>query len=104
MRNDNVLLTGMNSASINKAEKAMKARSEAKKAKESKRSTLLPAIEPILALLDKEKERATLQMLELVDSKTSATDVKNNIQSIKMYRESIARLRSSLTAIMRVDK
>lgn len=100
MRNDTVLLTGMNSGTISKVERNREKERLKKEAKLRTKATIHPAIEPVIEELKKEKNRTTMELLDLVDGKQEA-DIQVQIMALKLYRESMDALRSRLNTIMR---
>lgn len=100
MRNDSVLLTGMNSSTISKVERNREKERLKKEATLKVKNAIHPSIEPILEELKKEKDRTTLEILELVDGKATE-DVQMQIKALKLYRESMDALKSRLSTIMR---
>lgn len=104
MRNDSILFTGMTSNSINKADKALKARKKATEEKASQRSKIMPAVEPIIELIKKERDLTISSLLSVVDSNTSEDDLKATVVALNLYRQSIDKLQNSITRIMRVKE
>lgn len=100
MRNDSVLLTGMNSSTISKVERNKEKERLRKEAQLKTKAVIHPAVEPVLNELKKEKDRTTMEMLDLVDGKQQE-DVQVQIMALKLYRESMDALKSRLTTIMR---
>lgn len=102
MRSDSVLLTGMNSATVNKVEKNKEKERLRKEAKLKTKQKIHPSIEPVLEELDKEIKSTILSQLELVDGKVD-DDFKSNALALKLYKESCIKLRNRLSNIMRVE-
>ena len=105
MRNDSILLTGMNSGTVSKVDRERRLRLEKeKKEKLAKKNAILPTIEPVLAEIEKEKKRTILEIMEKVDANTSEADLKANILALNLYKQSMNHLGTRLKNIMRVDK
>ncbi len=102
MRTDSILNTGMSSATLNKAERVKKAREARAEQKKQVRNVILPAIEPVLEELDKERNKTIIDLMETIDASTSDVDVKSIILSLNLYKESLENLKSRLSNIMRV--
>lgn len=100
-RSDSSLITGLSSASINKAERAKELREERARLKESKRTRIAPAIEPVIEELEKEKDRVILELLSMVTPTTPKDGAKELLVSLNLYKTSMERLKSRLSNIMR---
>lgn len=104
MRNDSVLLTGMNSGTVSKVDRERMARQKKEKQERlSKKHVIQPAIEPVLAEIDKEKKRTILAIMESVNGETTDSDLKANILALNLYKQSLDKLSIRLKNIMRVD-
>jgi len=104
MRNDSVLLTGMNSGTVSKVDRERMLREKkAKQERLSKKHVIQPAIEPVIAEIDKEKKRTILEMMEAVNADTNEADLKSNIVALNLYKKSLDKLSTRLKNIMRVD-
>jgi len=101
MRNDSILNTGMSSVSVDKSRRAKQAKEERQRAKKEKRTKLMPAAEVVIAELDKEKQNTEKMLLAQINVKTSDQSVKDIIVALNMYGNSISKLRSRLSNIMR---
>ena len=98
-RNDSILLTGMNSSTVTKSSR-MKDKEEFKRAaKLQKKSKISPSIEPVLEELDKERDSTILAQLDLVDASTENFEAQ--ALALKLYKESMAKLKNRLSNIMR---
>lgn len=101
-RSDSILLTGANSGTLGKVERA-KAKDEIKKqSKLNKKHKIAPAIEPVLEEIEKEIKSTILAQMDLIDGNTE--DFKSMAMALKLYKESCHKLKSRLTNIMRVEK
>lgn len=96
-RSDSVLLTGMTSNTISKVERNREKETHKREEKLKAKALIHPSIEPVLQELEKEKNRATLEIIELVEG----TPSEQTIESLKLYRQSMDKLKSRLTNIMR---
>jgi hypothetical protein len=104
MRSDSILVTGMDSHSINKAERVLEAKNARKEKKERVRTVIAPTIEPVLEEIDKERQKTILGLIEVVETGTSQEDIKATILALNLYKESLDSLKSRLQNIMRVSK
>lgn len=104
-RSDSILLTGMTSSTVSKVDRERMARQKREKQEKlSKKNVLLPAVEPVLLEIDKEKQRTTLELIELVDNYTeNQENHKELMRSLNMYRRSMDKLKTRIKNIMRVD-
>lgn len=100
MHSDSVLLTGMTSNSISKVERNKQKERLKKEATLKTKAVIHPAIEPVIEELNKERDRTTMEMLDLVDGKQES-DIQVQILALKLYRESMSDLKSRLSNIMR---
>ncbi len=100
-RSDSVLLTGMNSSSISKVERAKEKERLKKDAKLKVKKQIAPSIEPVIAEIEKEQQATILAQLDLIDG--SDEDFKAMALALKLYKESLSRLKSRLSTIMRVE-
>ncbi len=103
-RSDSVLNTGMSSATLNKSERVKKAREARADQKKQVRNTILPAIEPVIDELVKERNKTILDLMETINASTSQEDVKSIILALNLYKDSMESLKSRLTNIMRVKE
>jgi hypothetical protein len=103
MRSDSILNTGLTSASINKAQRAKEARKARQDAKLTKRAHLIPAAEIIVEELQKELSNTQIKLLSMIDAKTTDGEVKDIIVALNLYTDSIKRLKSRISNIMRVN-
>lgn len=103
MRSDSILVTGMTGASVDKAERMKIIREQKRNQKLANKTKLIPAAELVTQELQKEKDRTTLSILEAVDNfKINDKEHKANMQSLHLYRQSMANLSDRLNRIMRV--
>lgn len=100
-RSDSVLLTGMNSGSINKVERSREKERQRQEEKLKVKATIHKSVIPVLEELKKEKDRTTLELLEVIDGNTDEANVKAVTVSLKLYRTSMDKLASRLGNIMR---
>ena len=98
-RSDSVLLTGMNSSTVSKVDR-MKEKEEFKRqAKLQKKAKIAPTIEPVIEEIDRERDATILAQLDLVDG--GADNFEAHAIALKLYKESLSRLKSRLSTIMR---
>lgn len=102
MRSDSILLTGMNSNSVSKLERSKEKERLKKEKKLHVKAKVAPAIEPVLAEIDKEINITVLAQLDLVDT-TSGEEFKATALALKLYKESCRNLKSKLSKIMRTE-
>lgn len=100
-RTDSILNTGMTSHTINKAERMKKARENRNQIKQAKRTKLMPAAEVVITELDKEKQNTEKMLLEQINVNTPDQSVKDIIVALNLYGESLNKLKSRLSNIMR---
>lgn len=100
-RSDSVLLTGMNSASVSKVERAKEKERLKKESKLKVKSKIAPSIEPVIDEIDKEIKATIIAQMDLIDG--SEEDFKAMAKALKLYKESCSRLKSRLSNIMRVE-
>lgn len=104
MRNDSILLTGMNSGTVSKVDRERMARQKKEKQERlSKKQVIQPAIEPVLLEIDKEKKRTILELMESIDTASTEQDLKSTIVALNLYKKSLDKLSIRLKNIMRVD-
>lgn len=101
MRNDSILNTGINSASINKAARAKEARLLRQQEKEQKRAKLHPAAEVVAEEIRKEQEYVKTTLLSLINTATPEADVKSLIVSLNLYDLSMKSLKTRISNILR---
>lgn len=101
-RSDSVLLTGANSGTLGKLDRAKQAEELKKQAKISKKHKIAPTIEPVLEEIDKEVQSTIMAQMDLIDGDTE--DFKSMALALKLYKESCKKLKSRLSNIMRVEK
>lgn len=104
MRSDSILNTGLTSISVTKVSEERKRREERAKAKEDKRAVMAPSIEPVLEELRKEKEKTVQSLLSVISPTTPHEDVKSLVVSLNLYADSMDKLKSRLSNIMRITK
>lgn len=97
--NDSVLLTGMTSSSVSKVDRMKEKDLYKREAKLRKKAKISPTIEPVLEELDKERDATILAQLDLVDASTE--NFESQALALKLYKESMSKLKSRLTNIMR---
>lgn len=102
MRNDSILLTGMNSNSVSKLERSQEKERLKKEKKLQVKAKVAPTIEPVIAELEKEIRNTVLAQLDLVDA-ASDDDFKASALALKMYKTSCQNLKSKLSMIMRAE-
>jgi hypothetical protein len=101
MRNDSSLYSGISSNTAAKAERAKIAREERKRVKTDKKTILTPVAEIVVEELDKEKKATELKLLSMIQVGTTDEQSKDVIAALNLYSESINKLRSRLSNIMR---
>lgn len=102
MRSDSVLLTGMNSGTVNKVERSKEKEKLRQEAKLRTKAKIHPSIEPVLEEIDKEIKATILAQLDLID--TSTGDFTSNALALKLYKESCQKLKNRLSNIMRTEE
>lgn len=104
-RNDSILNTGMSSATVTKLERNRLAREQRRQDKSKKKSMLLPAAEVVIHELEKEQNATILALLEAIDIIPADDEqFRAKITALKLYKESIARLKSRLSNILRIKE
>ena len=102
MRSDSILNTGLSSVSVNKVAIEQKAREDRARARDEKRTTLAPVAQIITEEFNKERERAKLELLGIIDAKTPEKDVKAIIASLNLYATSMNNLQFRLINLMKL--
>lgn len=103
-RSDSILLTGMNSGSISKAQRMKEKEAMRKEEKLKEKAVVTPAIGPVLRELEAEKKRVILKLMESVDAQTSDGEFKAITASLNLYKASIDNLKTRLVRIMRMPE
>jgi hypothetical protein len=99
MRSDSILITG--STSGKQLERLAQRQNAKKSEKEAKKSTLLPVEEIIFEEIDKIKIENQTEMLGLIGVATDKELVKETLISLKLYGESMERLKTRMKNIIR---
>lgn len=98
-RSDSILLTGMNSSTVSKVDRMKEKEQFKREAKLRKKASISPTIEPVLEELDKERDATILSQLDLIDG--GQENFEAHAIALKLYKESLSRLKSRLSNIMR---
>jgi|AntRauTorckE6833_2_1112554.scaffolds.fasta_scaffold03173_5 hypothetical protein len=101
MRNDSALYTGMNSSTAQKLERVELKDKARKDEKTQTRAKILPAVEVFNEEIDKETKRVILAQLDLIDKDG---DINAEAKALKLYKASMATLKSRVSNIMREPK
>jgi hypothetical protein len=100
MRSDDILYTGMTSRTPT-LKKISDDKKEKQRLKQEKQVKLQKGVDIILELLDKEREKTVLKMLEAISTETPQEDIKSVIVSLNLYKETVNNLQSRIKSIMR---
>lgn len=102
-RNDSVLLTGMNSGSVGKLERTQQKERIRKDIKLKDKQTLLPVIDPIIKMIEKERDDVAVDLLRMVDNHEKEEDVRAKLLAAKLYRDSMVNLKNRINTLMRTE-
>jgi formate dehydrogenase maturation protein FdhE len=91
----------MNSSSVSKVERAKEKERLKKDNKLKVKAKIAPSIEPVIAEIEREQKATILAQLDLIDG--SEENFKAMAMALKLYKESLSKLKSRLTTIMRVE-
>lgn len=103
MRNDSILLTGMNSNSVSKLERSQEKERLKKESKLKTKARVAPTIEPVLEELEKEKQNAKLRLINLIDTTTTDSQLQGIKVALTEYSTSMDNLKNKLSKIMRAE-
>ena len=101
VRTDDVLYTGINSASFNKSQKA---KSKRRAVRETQRIVLTPAGELLTTEIARERELIGKELANLIHVDTDKEDVKSIVVGLKMADSRLASLHQKLNNILREQK
>lgn len=104
MRSDNLLNTGMTSASLHKAERTRALRQKARQEKEAKQRIIHPAAELIINELDKELENTKLAILKTVNPTSKDEDVKSTLSALNLYDASMKKIKFRLQNVLKMEQ